>query len=93
MKPNRYSEFASYIVMADSSKISSSYEAFLRYKQVLPFIKQIAMKVDDTFLYEGTIYTKKITSDEARNLLDGFLQNRCNVNKLRTVASQLKIRI
>ena len=93
MKPNRYSEFASYIVMADKSKISSGYEAFLRYKQVRPFIKQIAMKVDDTFLYDGTIYTKKITSSEARNLLDGFFQNRCNKSTLRIVANQLKVRI
>ena len=93
MKPNRYSEFASYIVMADNSKMSSGYEAFLRYKQVIPFLNQIANKLDDTFLYNGTIYKKKITSSEARNLLDGFFQNRCNKRTLRIVASQLKIRI
>ena len=93
MKPNRYSEFASYIVMADNSKMSSGYEAFLRYKQVIPFLNQIANKLDDTFLYNGTIYKKKITSSEARSMLDGFFQNRCNKSKLRIVANQLKIRI
>ena len=93
MKPNRYSEFASYIVMADNSKMSSGYEAFLRYKQVIPFLNQIANKLDDTFLYNGTIYKKKITSSEARSLLDGIFRNRCNKNTLRIVANQLKIRI
>jgi|TARA_R110000737_G_scaffold259766_1_gene268249 hypothetical protein len=93
MKPNRYSEFASYIVMAYNSKMSSGYEAFLRYKQVIPFLNQIANKLDDTFLYNGTIYKKKITSSEARSLLDGIFRNRCNKRTLRIVASQLKIRI
>ena len=93
MKPNRYSEFASYIVMADNSKMSSGYEAFLRFKEVIPFLNQIANKIDDTFLYNGTIYKKKITSSEARSLLDGIFQNRCNASKFRIVASQLKIRI
>ena len=93
MKPNRYSEFASYIVMADNSKMSSGYEAFLRFKEVVPFLNQIASKIDDTFLYKGTIYKKKITSSEARSMLDGFFHNRCNKNTLRIVANQLKIRI
>jgi len=93
MKPNRYSEFASYIVMADNSNMSSGYEAFLRFKEVIPFLNQIANKLDDTFLHNGTIYKKKITSSEARSLLDGFFQGRCNKSKLKIVANQLKIRI
>ena len=93
MKPSRYSEFAKYIVMANNSNMSSGYEAFLRFKEVVPFLNQIANKIDDTFLYNGTIYKKKITSSEARSLLDGIFQNRCNKSKLRIVANQLKIRI
>ena len=93
MKQNRYSEFANYIVMAGNSKMGSGYEAFLRFKEVVPFLHQIATKIEDTFLYEGTIYKKKITSSEARNLLDGFLQNRCNVENFRIAANQLKVRI
>ena len=93
MKPSRYSEFANYIVMADNSKMSSGYEAFLRFKEVIPFLNMIANKIDDTFLYNGTIYKKKITSSDARSMLDGFFQNRCNKSTLRIVANQLKIRI
>ncbi len=93
MKPNRYSEFANYIVMAYNSNLDPGYEAFLRYKEVVAFLNQIASKTGDTFLHNGTIYKKKITSSEARNHLDGFFQNRCNVSKLRIVANQLKIRM
>ena len=93
MKPNKYSEFASYIVMADNSDMNTGYEAFLRYKQVIPFLNQIVHKLDDTFLYNGTIYKKKITSSEARSLLDGIFQGRCNKSTLRIVANQLKIKI
>ena len=93
MKQNRYSEFASYIVMADNSKLNPVYEAFLMHKDVVAFLNQIASKEGDTFLHNGTIYKKKITSSEAKSLLDGFFLKRCNKSKLRIVASQLKIRI
>ena len=93
MKPNRYSEFASYIVIADNSNLNPGYEAFLRYKEVVAFLNQIASKTGDTFLHNGTIYKKKITSSEAKSLLDGFFLRRCDKSKLKIVASQLKIRI
>ena len=93
MRPNRYSEYASYIVMAYNSNLNANYEAFVRHKEVVAFLNQIVSKTDDTFLHNGTIYKKKITSSEARSLLDGIFQNRCNKNKLRIVANQLKIRI
>ncbi len=94
MKSSRYSEFAKYIVMADNSDMNPSYEAFLRFKEVIPFLNQIANKLDDTFLYNGTIYKKKITSVEARKLLDGFFSNRCyDIHQLRKAANQLKVRL
>ena len=93
MRPNRYSEYASYIVMAYNSNLNANYEAFVRHKEVVAFLNQIVSKTDDTFLHNGTIYKKKITSSEARSMLDGFFQNRCNKSTLRIVANQLKIRI
>ena len=93
MKPNRYSEYASYIIMAYNSNLNANYEAFVRHKEVVSFLNQIASKIEDTFLHKGTIYKKKITSSEARSMLDGFFQNRCNKSTLRIVANQLKVRI
>ncbi len=93
MKPSRYSEFANYILLAYNSNLNADYGAFLRHNEVVAFLNQIASKTGDTFLHNGTIYKKKITSSEARSLLDGFFQNRCNKSKLRIVANQLKVRI
>ena len=93
MKPGQFSKFDSYTVLADNSNLNPGYEAFLRHKEVVAFLNQIASKTGDTFLHNGTIYKKKITSSEARSHLDGFFQNRCNKDKLRIVANQLKIRI
>jgi len=93
MKPNRYSEYAKYIVLAYNSDLNANYEAFIRHKEVLAFLNQIVSKTGDTFLHNGTIYKKKITSSDARSLLDGIFQGRCNKSKLKIVANQLKIRI
>ena len=94
MKTNKFSDYENYILLADNSELSMGYESFLRFKDVLPFLNQIASTNGDDFLYNGTIYKKKITSVEARKLLDGFFSNRCyDIHQLRKAANQLKIRL
>ena len=94
MKPNKFSDYENYILLADKSELHLVYEAFLRFKEVKQFLAQIASKTGDTFLYNGTIYKKKITSGTARKLLDGFLSNRCyDMHELRKAANQLTIRL
>ena len=94
MKASNYSEFDNYTILADKSELNFGYEAFLRFKEVKQFLSQIASKNGDTFLYNGTIYKKKITSGTARKLLDGFLSNRCyDIHQLRKAANQLTIRL
>jgi len=56
-------------------------------------MKQIASKTGDTFLHKGTIYKKKITSNEASKFLENLLNNRCDSTILRLVATQLTIRV
>ena len=94
MKKSKYSDYENYILLADKSELHLGYEAFLRFKEVKQFLAQIASKTGDTFLYNGTIYKKKITSGTARKLLDGFLSNRCyDIHELRKAANQLTIRL
>ena len=93
MDQSKFSEFDRYTILADNANLKAGYEAFLDFKIIVSFLNQIVSKTGDTFLHNGTIYKKKITSSEARSLLDGIFQNRCNKNKLRIVANQLKIRI
>ena len=94
MKKSKYSDYENYILLADKSELHLGYEAFLRFKEVKQFLAQIASKTGDTFLYNGTIYKKKITSGTARKLLDGFFSSRCyDIHELRKAANQLQIRL
>ena len=94
MKANKHSEFDKYTLLADGSELAYGYEAFLKFKEVKQFVNQIASSNGDTFLYNGTIYKKKVTSTDARKLIEGFLVNRCyDIRELRKAANQLKIRL
>jgi len=94
MKKNEYSDYENYLLLADNCGINGSYPSYLNFKDVRAFLNQIATKNEDTFLHDGTIYKKKITSTDARKLLDGFSSNRCSdVYQLKCVASQLRIRL
>tara|TARA_R110000796_G_scaffold100090_1_gene208542 strand:+ start:1003 stop:1287 length:285 start_codon:yes stop_codon:yes gene_type:complete len=94
MKNNRYSEYENFILLADNCGFNSNYRSFLNFKEVCSLLNQMVNKVEDTFLHKGTIYKKKILSNDARKLLDGFFSNRCtDVHQLKLVANQLNIRI
>ena len=93
MKQSNFSEYENYLLMADKSKMKMTYSSFLDFQKVVSFVKQIANKSGDTFLHDGNIYKKKITSTEASRFLENLLKNSCNVSILRSVATQLEIRI
>ena len=93
MESGKFSGFDYYTVLADNANLKFGYEAFLNFKLLVAFLNQIASKEGDTFLHNGTIYKKKITSSEAKSLLDGFFLKRCDKSKLKIVANQLKIKI
>ena len=94
MKANKFSEFEKYTLLEDNSTLRFGYEAFLKLKEVKPFLTQIASKNGDTFLYNRTIYKKKVSSGTARKLLDGFFSSRCyDIHELRKAANQLQIRL
>tara|TARA_R100000234_G_scaffold98142_1_gene66617 strand:- start:75 stop:359 length:285 start_codon:yes stop_codon:yes gene_type:complete len=94
MKKSKFSDYENYTLIADSSNLPLGYEAFLKFKEVKSLLNQIANTNGDSFLYNGDIYKKKITSGEARKLLDGFLSHRCNdYRNLKLVANQLQIKL
>ena len=94
MYKSKYSEFDSYTILCDRSKcFKLGYEYFLKFKEVKKFINQIANKSGDTFTYENNIYTKKITSAQAQNMLTSIFNNRCNYTVFKDLANQLGIRV
>ena len=93
MKSNRLSDYDRYTLLADGSELNFGYEAFLKFKEVKQFLNQKSSTTADSFLHNGTIYKKRITSNEARKFLDGLVKNYCDVATLKKVANQLKIKI
>jgi|TARA_B100000073_G_scaffold301479_1_gene268442 hypothetical protein len=96
MDKSKYSEFDSYTILCDRSKgFKLGYEYFLKFKEVKKFINQISNSADssDTVTYENNVYTKKITSSQAQNMITSLFNNRCNYNDFKTVALQLGVRV
>ena len=96
MEKNKYSEFDNYTLLCDNSKgFKLGYEYFLKFKEVKKFINQISNSSDssDAVTYENNVYTKKITSAEAQNMLTSLFNNRCNFTNYKKVALQLGIRV
>ena len=93
MKVSQFSDYEKYILLADKCKLPLGYESFLRYKEVISFVKDMIGKQNDTFMHNGTIYSKKITSSEATSLVDSLVKRRVNVYNLKLVANQIGIRI
>ncbi len=94
MNSNKLSDYDKYTLLAEGSELNFGYEAFLKFKEVKQFLNQISSTTGDSFLHNGTIYKKKITSGTARKLLDGFMSNRCyDIHELRKAANQIGIRL
>ena len=97
MEMKYWSDYAKYLVLSDrsSNKLKSSflhYQDFIILKNV---INSIAFTDKSTYSYAGNIYSRKITSTEAKNILDNI--NKCKwtdvTSRLLIVASQLKLKI
>jgi|TARA_B100000315_G_scaffold202945_1_gene195814 hypothetical protein len=97
MEKKYWSGYAKYLVLSDNSsnKFKGTfihYQDFLIVKNV---INNIAFSDKSTYSYDGDIYRRKITSTEAKNILDNI--NKCKwtdvTSRLLIVASQLKLKI
>ena len=94
MEKNKLSDFDNYTLLCDNSVgFKFGYEYFLKFKEVKKFINQITNKAGDTFTYENNIYTKRITSAQAQNMLTSIFNNRCNYKVFKDLANQLGIRV
>ena len=99
MEKNKWSEYDKYLVLADNShgkhKIKDNYESFINYKIVMDVINRIAFTDKSTYSYNNDIYKKKITSEDAKKIINNVSECKWthNTAKLKIVASQLLLRI
>ena len=97
MNKSRWSGYANYLVLSDKSnyKLRANFTSYLNFKKVKEVINNIAFTDKTTYSCDGNIYNRKITSQEAKNILANIDECRWTdtTSKMLLVANQLKLRI
>ena len=97
MNMEKWSGYASYLNLSDKSscKLQPNFTAYQNFKVIRDVINSIAFTDKDSYLYEGNIYNRKITSAEAKTILDNIEECTWNdsTSKMLLVSNQLKLRI
>ena len=95
MDKGKWSDYEKYLILADNShgknKIKDTYESFLNYKIVIDFINIISFTYKIKYYYNNNIYSKKITSEDAKKILGNTLNCKwtSTTAKLKIVGHQL----
>ena len=97
MKKNKWSDYDKYIVLSDKSfgKLNGTYSAFLNFKKVMDVVREISKSDKSSYLHDGNIYTRRISSTDAKKILLDVSECRWNHNtsEIRIVANQLSLKI
>ena len=97
MNKNKWSSYAKHLVLASNSsgKLRTNFIAYLEFKKLKEIINNIAFSDKSTYSSGGDIYIRKITSSEAKIILDNIEECKwtSTTAKILLVANQLKIRI
>lgn len=93
MKKEKWSDYAGYLILSDKSKnkIGTTFETFMNFRKVRDVINNIAFTDKSTFSFEGQVYKRKITTNDAKKIMDTITDYRWNSNseKIFLVSNQL----
>jgi len=97
MKIGSWSNHSKYVVLADhsSGKLVGNYSTFDNFLKVKDVINNIAFSDKSTYSSDGYIYNRKITSGDAKIILNNIEECTWNdkTSLMLLVANQLKLRI
>ena len=97
MEKTKWSDYDKYLVLSDKSNciLGGTYSHFLNFKKVLEVVKNIAHSDKSSYLHDGNIYTRRISSTDAKKILLDVSECRWNHNtsEIRIVANQLSLKI
>ena len=97
MNMEKRSGYANYLNLSDKSgtRLKCNFTAYQEFKIIKEVINSIAFSDKNTYLYNGNIYNRKITSHEAKSILAniGDCKWNDNTSKLLLVSNQLKLRM
>ena len=97
MNAKSWSNHSRYVVLTDhsSGQLVGNYSTFVNFLKVKEVINNIAFTDKTTYSCDGNIYNRKITSQEAKNILANIddCKSTDTTSKMLLVANQLKLRI
>ena len=97
MEKTKWSDYDKYLVLSDKSNciLGGTYSHFLNFKKVLEVVKNIAHSDKSSYLHDGNIYSRKVTSTDSKKILLDVMHCRWNntTKQLKLIASQLGVRI
>ena len=97
MEKNQWSDYERYIVLSDKSfgKLNGTYSAFLNFKKVMDVVREISKYDKSSYLHDGNIYSRKVTSTDAKRILENVLD--CiwtgTISQMKLLASQVGVKI
>ena len=88
MRLEHSSEFERYVILSNYTKVfSGSYPNFLRLKELMSALNQMAAKNNNTYTYYGELYVSRLTNPEINKIqecLDNGVHN-SSFEKLRYI--------
>ena len=97
MEKNKWSEYDKYLVLSDNSNcvLGGTYTHFLNFKKVLEVVMNIAHSDKSSYLHDGNIYSRKVTSTDAKRILENVLDCKWTgtISQMKLIASQLGVKI
>ena len=97
MEKNQWSDYERYIVLSDKSlgKLNGTYSSFLNFRKAMDVVREISKSDKSSYLHDGNIYTRRISSTDAKKILLDVSECRWNHNtsEIRIVANQLSLKI
>ena len=95
MEKNKWSEYDKYLVLSDNSNcvLGGTYTHFLNFKKVLEVVKNIAHSDKSSYLYDGNIYSRKVTTNDAKIVVDNVNEGKWteNTKKIFVISSQMGV--
>ena len=97
MEMKYWSGYAKYIVLADNAgiRLQGNYLSYQDFVIVKSIIERLSKSDNSTYLYDSTIYKRKVTSAEAKDILVNLEKCKWTAvnNKMLSVASQIGLEI
>tara|TARA_R110000851_G_scaffold298247_1_gene453731 strand:- start:624 stop:917 length:294 start_codon:yes stop_codon:yes gene_type:complete len=97
MEQTRWSEYSRYLVLSDKAghKLRGNYYSYQDYQVVRSVIERLSITDNSTYTYDDTIYNRKITSTEAKSIINNLeIGKWTKINeKMLLVGNQLGLRV